>query len=404
MVELLAPCGDMEKLRYALHYGADAVYLGGKAFSLRASSQNFDHDELREAVRLCHSLGKKIYITVNIFARSEHLGPLAKYFRFLSEIGVDGVIVSDPGVLCVLKENAPELKVSLSTQASTTNYKALQFWKDNGVDRVILARELSLAQIKEICAHKPQGMSVEVFVHGAMCISYSGRCLISSYLTGRDANLGDCAQPCRWNYALAEKTREGEYFPVEEDDKGTYFFNSKDLCLIEHISELIRAGVDSFKIEGRMKSIYYVASIVNAYRLAIDSALQNKPLLPDVLSEVSKVSHRAYTGAFFDGACGPEAQNYGTSSYIRTHDFVGVVRDFDASKGLIKLSQRNKFLVGDTLELLTPGKTGEDFVVEALYNEAFEPVADAPHADETLWLKPSRNLQFAPMDILRKKL
>lgn len=404
MVELLAPCGDMEKLEYALHYGADAVYVGGKMFSLRAAGKNFDEEEMRRAVEYCHTRGKKIYVAVNIYARSAQIETLGRYVRFLESAGVDGVIVSDPGVLLTVQEYAPTLPIALSTQANTTNAKALEFWKKNGVTRVILARELSFLQIKEICAHKPKGMHIEVFVHGAMCISYSGRCLISSFLTGRNANLGDCAQPCRWHYSLMESTRPGEYFPVQEDAQGTYFFNSKDLCLIEHLADLIDAGVDSFKIEGRMKSLYYVSTIVNAYRIVIDSVLQGKSVGGDVVEEVKKVSHRAYTQAFFCGSCALDAQNYATGSYIRTHAFCGIVREQDTKTRLVKITQRNKFSVGDVLEVLHPGKTGKSFVVNALYDETGKSVSCAPHADETLWIEPAQDMEFYPMDLLRKKL
>ncbi|MFR6312332.1 peptidase U32 family protein, partial [Anaerofustis stercorihominis] len=377
MSELLAPAGDLEKLKYAFTYGADACYLGGKKFSMRANAGNFTIDEIREGADFAHSKNGKVYVTINISGRNNDFSELAKYVKDLDNAGVDGIIAADPGIIMTVRDTLPDMKISLSTQSSTTNYKSVEFWKRNGVNRIVLARELSFEDIKGICENKPEGMEIETFVHGAMCISYSGRCLLSNYLTGRDANRGDCAQPCRWKYSLMESTREGEYFPIEEHKEGSFIFNSKDLCLINHIHELMEAGVDSFKIEGRMKSIFYVSTVVNAYRNAIDAYERDKEnykIDESLFEELTKVSHRQYTEGFFFGNADSSTQNYGTSSYTRNYDFVAQVIGYNKEKGMYEIEQRNKFFVSDELELVRPREKSITFKIKKMFNEKGEEV------------------------------
>ena len=354
--ELLAPAGDPEKLKTAIEYGADAVYFGGEDFSLRAGSDNFSDDAMRECVDFAHERGKKCYLTLNIYAHNGDIAPMREYLRRIRNIPLDAFLVSDPGVLDLLKEEIPDAHIHLSTQANMTNYMAADFWKKLGVERLVLARELSLDEIKEI--HDHTDIELEAFVHGAMCISYSGRCLLSNFLSGRDANKGLCSHPCRWNYTLMEEKRPGEYFPVEEDSRGTYFMNSHDICMIEHIPDMIKAGLSSFKIEGRNKTMYYVATITRAYRLAIDSYMsdpENYQFDPELLDEVKKVSHRRFTTGFFYGNPGASAQNYSTSSYIKAYSFTGKVLSFDKETGYAVVEQRNKMDQGDVIEVFGPG-------------------------------------------------
>lgn len=378
--ELLAPAGDLEKLKAAVIYGADAVYLGGKHFGLRMGAGNFDPDEMREAVDFAHSMGVRVYVTVNIFAHNRDLEELPDYLRKLWKIGVDGIIVADPGVLSTALEVVPELPVHISTQANTTNRAAAALWERLGARRVVLARELSLSEIQEI--RKSVSLQLEVFVHGAMCISYSGRCLLSNYMTGRDANRGDCAQACRWRYALMEEKRPGEFFPVGEDERGTYIMSSRDLCLLGHIPELIGAGVNSFKIEGRVKSVHYVATVVKVYREAIDRYMESPgDYQPDPAwwEELGKVSNRDYTTGFFTG--GPAAAGHGDVEgiYRRRYSFVGLVRGYDLSAGLAEVEQRNRFTVGETLEVLTPRGKPAMIKVDKMYDGEGTPIQAAPH-------------------------
>lgn len=300
-IEILAPAGDLEKLKLAIIYGADAVYLGGDRFGLRAAAKNFSIEQIKEGVEFAHSRGKKLYVTVNMIPHNEDFDGLEDYLRDLQQAGVDALIASDPGVIMKIKEAVPGMEIHLSTQANNTNYMSARFWHAQGIKRVVVARELSVGEIAEIRANIPADMEIEAFVHGAMCISYSGRCLISNYMTGKDANKGECKHPCRWKYALMEETRPGEYYPIYEDERGTFFFNSKDLCLIEHIPELVEAGIKSFKIEGRMKSAYYVATIVRAYRMAIDEYIKDPKgwqFKSEWLEELEKVSHRGFTKGY----------------------------------------------------------------------------------------------------------
>lgn len=355
--ELLAPAGDLEKLKMAIIYGADAVYIGGEKFGLRSASKNFTAEEMKEGIEFAHSRGKRVYVTCNIIAHNEDLDDIDSYFKHLQSLNVDAIIISDPGFLMIAKEAVPDMELHLSTQANTTNYKSAAFWHSMGIKRIVTARELSLNELSELKSNIPETLEIETFVHGAMCMSYSGRCLISNYMTSRDANRGECAQPCRWNYSLMEEKRPGEYFPVEQDERGTYFFNSKDLCLIDHIPELIEAGIDSLKIEGRIKTSYYVATVVRAYRMAIDAYYENQKewnFDPMWYEELTKVSHRDFTTAFFEDNELINAQNYGSSSYIRNYDFIGLVKEYDMENKTALIEQRNKFSVNDEVEVIGP--------------------------------------------------
>ncbi len=400
--ELLAPAGDLEKLIIAVRYGADAVYLGGREFGLRAAAGNFDPDQMAEGISYAHQHGARVYVTVNIFARNRHLGRLPAYLREIAALGANAVLVSDPGVFAMARQVVPGLAVHLSTQANTTNWAAVRFWAEQGAKRVVLARELSLDEIKEIRAKT--GLELEVFVHGAMCISYSGRCLLSSFLTGRSANLGECTQPCRWKYALVEETRPGEYFPLEEDEEGSYVFNSMDLCLIEHIPELVRAGIDSFKIEGRMKSIHYVATVVGAYRQALDSYRADPGGFrfdPAWLEEIRKVSHRDYTTGFFSGRENFSGRQTETSGYCRGYDFVGLVRGYRPEQKTAVIEQRNRFRVGDRLEITGPETPRFDQQVTRLTDEQGSPVDCAPHPQQVVLMPVDRPVK--PLDLLRRE-
>jgi putative protease len=391
--ELLAPAGDLEKLKVAVLYGADAVYLGGRHFGLRAGAGNFDDSDLAEGVKFAHEHGVRVYVTVNIFAHNRDLEHLPGYLDMICEAGADAVIVSDPGVVELIRRLHPALPVHLSTQSNTTNWAAAQFWEEFGVRRIVLARELSLEEIREIREHV--GLELEIFIHGAMCISYSGRCLLSSYLTGRDANRGDCAQSCRWKYALVEEKRPGQYFPIEEDDRGSYIIGSKDLCLIEHIPELISAGVGSFKIEGRMKSVNYVAGVVKAYREAID-AYQGDPenyhVEPAWREEIGKVSHREYTTGFLFGTPGPSGQHYEGEIYRRSHVFAGLVRGYDSETGMAVVEQRNRFALGDEIEIMIPRGGNLRQKVTRIIDEEGNTVEAAPHPQQVVRIPVDRPL------------
>ena len=392
--ELLAPAGNMEKLEMALRYGADAVYLGGEAYGLRAQGGNFTREELAEAARLAHARGKKIYVTVNVYPHNEELADLPEYLRFLQQAGVDAILVSDLGVFSIAREMAPELPVHISTQANTVNCAAAEAWARLGAERVVLAREVPLAEIQEI--RRRCGVELEMFVHGAMCVSYSGRCLMSNYFTGRDANRGNCAQACRWKYALMEETRTGQYFPVEEDGRGTYIFNSKDLCLMPYLAEVIESGVDSLKIEGRMKSVHYVASVTKAYRMAIDAyfnAPKDFSVDPAWMEELDKVSHRAYTDGFFHGGPPTGAQIYGSSSYTQTSEFVGLVLGFDEASGFALVEQRNHFRVGEEIEIFQPEGTGWRQWLSEMTDEAGVRIAAAPHPQQRVRIRMERPIE-----------
>lgn len=373
-VELLAPAGDLEKFKTAIQYGADAVYLAGDKLGLRTASKNFSLDDIKEATKLAHDLGKKVYLTLNVISHNKDLEGVDEYIQSLDEAGVDAFIVSDPGIFQKVKTLAPSKEIHISTQANITNTATVEFWKSLGADRVILARELSLEEIKEIKDEVKDSIMIEAFVHGAMCMSYSGRCLLSNFMTGRSANMGDCAHPCRYKYYLMEETRPGEYYPITEDEKGSYIMNSKDLCMINYIPELIEAGVDSFKIEGRVKSEYYVATVINQYRRAIDDYYEDIEKYKYnrdnniYLEEIMKVSHRDFTTAFFFGDVKEASLTYDNSSYIRLYDFIARVLDYDEDKKLMKVQERNKFSIGDEVEIFGP-KFYDKFTINKIYDE-----------------------------------
>ena len=391
-LELLAPAGDLEKLKIAVLYGADAVYIGGEAYGLRAKAKNFDIDTMAEGVKFAHDHGVKVYVTANIFAHNPDFEGMVDYFKAVEAIGVDALIISDLGVFSVAKEAVPNMEIHVSTQANNTNYKSAQMWYKLGAQRVVVARELSMKEIRQIRDSIPEDMEIEAFVHGAMCISYSGRCLLSNYMAGRDSNQGNCAHPCRWKYYLMEEKRPGEYMPVFENERGTFIYNSKDLCMIEHIDKLIQSGLTSFKIEGRVKSEFYVATVVAAYRRAIDAYMQDpvnwKPD-PSLYAELKKVSHRDYTTGFYFNKPGGTEQRYGGSSYIREYDMVGVVEDYDSNTGIAKLIQKNRFFKGDEVEFLCTDGTFFTQEIEYLTDENGEPTDVANHPQSVVYVKTS---------------
>lgn len=399
--ELLAPAGNMEKLHMALLYGADAVYLGGKMFGLRAFASNFSLAEMDEAVAFAHSLHKKVYVTVNIFAHNEDINALPDYLRSLQAIGVDALLISDFGVWSVAREIIPEMPLHVSTQANTTNWAAVKAWENLGASRVVLARELSFTEMKEIGSKTE--VELEAFVHGAMCISYSGRCWLSSYLTGRDGNRGACAQVCRWEFSLTEKNRPGEVYDVAGDEQGTYIMNSKDLCLLPYLPQLMEAGICSFKIEGRMKSAHYAASVVSVYRRAIDACWrdpQHYTVKQEWLDELEKVSHRPYTTGFALEKPDASAQVYTTSSYLQTHEFVGLVRDWD--NGRLMVEQRNHMKSGETLEVFCPDGSLRTLVLKEMRNQEGEPIVAAQHPQMVFTCRAAESIPESA--ILRRKI
>nr|WP_145102239.1 U32 family peptidase [Sporomusa sp. KB1] len=399
--ELLAPAGNLEKLKMALIYGADAVYMGGKAFGLRAFGDNFDDAELEQGIDFAHSLGKKAYITINIFPHNDDLPDLPEYITRLAKIGADAILVSDLGVFRIARQVAPSLPIHISTQANSTNWSTAQFWQELGATRVVLARELSLTDIKLI--RQKVAIELEAFVHGAMCMSYSGRCLISNYLTGRDANRGECAQPCRWKYHLMEESRPGVYLPVAEDERGTYIFNSKDLCLINHIPELMDSGLHSFKIEGRMKSVHYVATVIKVYREAIDSyASSSAPFTvkQEWLDELQKVSHREYTTGFTFNKPTEQDQIYTSSSYIQTHNFIGLVKEYNPSTGMAAVEQRNNMKVGEKIEIMQPGRSNFVQTISQMFDSEGNLISVAPHPQQIVTMPMSQPV--VPYAMLRR--
>jgi len=399
VIELLSPAGNRERLEYALAYGADAVYMAGSRFSLRAFADNFEPDELKSALELVHSKGKKAYITVNIYAHNSDIDGMEDYFRFLYDIGADAVLVSDLGVLEAAKKGAPELPVHISTQANVTNYAAARFFCNAGAERIVLARELSIEEIALIHQKVPQA-ELEAFVHGAACISYSGRCLLSDYLTGRSANQGKCAQPCRWGYELVPQGR-ADSFPIEQDERGTYILNSKDLCMIDHLGELADAGVTSFKIEGRMKTAYYTAAVTNAYRRAIDRLEAGLEPDPALKEELAKAANREFTTGFYFGPV-QQGQRNESSKCRQSHEFSAVV--LSSNGEYLTLEQRNRFRVGDVLEVLSPepSRCGRKFTVESIISSQGCSVQAAPNPQERVKVPCTLRLEY--MDILRRKL
>ena len=404
-LELLIPASSLEVLKTAVIFGADAVYIGGEAFGLRAKAKNFSMEDMKEGIAFAHAHDVKVYVTANILAHNYDLEGARAYFEELKTIGPDALIISDPGMFTIAKEVMPDTDIHISTQANNTNYMTYQFWWKQGAKRVVTARELSLNEIAEIRKNIPDEMEIETFVHGAMCISYSGRCLLSSYLTGRDGNRGACAQACRWEYSLIEKNRPDEGFDIEEDERGTYVMNSKDLCLIDHIPDLIEGGICSLKIEGRMKSIHYVATVVSVYRKAID-AYCNDPKKYQVTDEwrqeLEKVSHRPYTKGFAFGKPGSDGQVYTTSSYEQTHDFVGIVLAYDADAKRAYIEQRNNVKNGEVLELLMPDGELFPLTLEDMRNADGESIDCAPHAQQKFSIVSDRALM--PDSLLRRKV
>lgn len=403
-VELLIPAGSPEVLKTAVRYGADAVYLGGEAFGLRAKAHNFTIEDMQEGIAYAHAHNCKVYITVNIFAHNQDMAGLRDYFLRLREVSADALIISDPGVFTLAKELLPDMEIHISTQANNTNYETYRFWYRMGAKRVVSARELSLKEIKEIRENIPEDMEIESFIHGAMCISYSGRCLLSNYFTGRDANQGACTHPCRWKYAVMEEKRPGEYLPVEEDDRGTYIFNSKDLCMIEYIPEMIAAGIDSFKIEGRMKTALYVATVARTYRRAINDYMQSPELyqsnLPYYREEIAKCTYRQFTTGFYFGKTTDESQIYDNNTYIREYTYLGMVNAVD-EQGYLVIEQRNKFSIGETIEAMLFDGQNLKITVREILDEEGNRMESAPHPKQTLRVDVGETLPIGC--ILRRK-
>lgn len=402
--ELLIPAGSLDVLKTAVIYGADAVYLGGEAFGLRAKAKNFTNEEIMEGIKFAHDHGVKVYITANILAHNDDLPGVEAYFEELKTIRPDALIISDPGVFTIAKRVLPDMEIHISTQANNTNYGTYLFWHELGAKRVVSARELSLKEIKEIRAHIPEDMEIESFIHGAMCISYSGRCLLSNFFTGRDANQGACTHPCRWKYSVVEETRPGEYMPVYENERGTYIFNSKDLCMIEHVPEMIDAGIDSFKIEGRMKTALYVATVARTYRKAIDDYLEDpekyKANMEWYKEEIGKCTYREFTTGFYFGKPTSETQIYDSNTYVKNYIYLGTVEERDA-RGFAKIEQKNKFSVGETIEIMKPDGRNISALVRGIYTEEGESQECAPHPKQILYIDLDGEVE--QYDILRKK-
>lgn len=403
-LELLIPASSLEVLKIAVIYGADAVYIGGEAFGLRAKAKNFTLEEMKEGIEFAHAHDCKVYVTANILAHNYDLDGARQYFKELKQIGPDALIISDPGMFTIAKEELPDIDIHISTQANNTNYMTYQFWWKQGAKRVVSARELSLNEIKQIREHISDEMEIETFMHGAMCISYSGRCLLSSFMAGRDANRGACTHPCRWKYSIVEESRPGEYMPVYENERGTYIFNSKDLCMIEHIPEMLNAGIDSFKIEGRMKTALYVATVARTYRLAIDEFIQDENLykkrIPFYKSEISKCTYRQYTTGFFFGKPDENTQIYDTNTYIKEYTYLGIVGEQNA-QGLYHIEQRNKFSVGETIEVMRPNGDNILVTVKRITDERGVDMESAPHPKQQLYI--DLGVKLEQYDVLRRK-
>ena len=402
--ELLIPASSLEVLKTAVIFGADAVYIGGEAFGLRAKAKNFSKEDMKEGIQFAHEHNVRVYVTANILAHNGDLPGVEEYFKELKEIGPDALIISDPGVFMIAKRVCPEIEIHISTQANNTNYGTYRFWHELGAKRVVSARELSMKEIKEIRSNIPDDLEIETFVHGAMCISYSGRCLLSNYFTGRDANQGACTHPCRWKYAVMEESRPGEYLPVYENERGTYIFNSKDLCMIGHIPDLIDAGIDSFKIEGRMKTALYVATVARTYRKAIDDYLKDPVLyeknMPWYLDQISNCTYRQFTTGFFYGKPDSEAQIYDSNTYVKEYTYLGIVGGSNA-EGLYRIEQRNKFSVGETIEIMKPNGDNIKAKVLRIVNEEGGEQESAPHPKQVLYI--DLGVPMEQYDILRRK-
>lgn len=402
-LELLIPAGSLEVLKTAVIYGADAVYIGGEAFGLRAKAKNFTNEEIKEGIAFAHERGVKVYITANILAHNDDLPGIRQYFEEMKEIRPDALIISDPGVFCIARETLPDMELHISTQANNTNYGAYLFWHRQGAKRVVSARELSLKEIKEIREQIPEDMEIESFIHGAMCISYSGRCLLSNYFVGRDANQGACTHPCRWKYSIVEETRPGEYMPVYENERGTYIFNSKDLCMIEHIPEMIDAGIDSFKIEGRMKTALYVATVARTYRKAIDDYLKDPRIYEENMewykAEIGKCTYREFTTGFYFHKPDSTTQIYDSNTYVKNYTYLGTV-EIAREDGLFRIEQKNKFSVGELIEVMKPDGQNIEAKVLAIYDEAGNALENAPHPKQILYV--DLGMRLEPYDIIRR--
>ena len=402
--ELLIPAGSLDVLKTAVIYGADAVYIGGEAFGLRAKARNFSIEEMQVGIAFAHERGVKVYVTANILAHNGDLPGVEAYFKELKQAEPDALIISDPGVFDIARRVLPDTDIHISTQANNTNYGTYQFWHRMGAKRVVSARELSLEEIRQIRANIPQDMEIESFIHGAMCISYSGRCLLSNFLTGRDANQGACTHPCRWKYSLVEETRPGEYMPVYEGERGTYIFNSKDLCMIEYIPELVEAGIDSFKIEGRMKTALYVATVARTYRKAIDDFQKDPKLYRENMewykAEIGKCTYREFTTGFYFGKPTEDAQIYDSNTYVKNYTYLGTAEETDGN-GAFRMEQKNKFSVGETVEVMKPDGRNLTAVVREIRDEEGNPQESAPHPKQQLWVDLGMDVEV--YDILRKK-
>lgn len=402
--ELLIPASSLEVLKTAVTFGADAVYIGGEVFSLRAKSKNFSMEDMREGIDFAHVHGAKVYVTANILAHNGDLAGVEEYFHELKKIGPDALIISDPGVFQIAKEICPEIEVHISTQANNTNYRTYRFWHSLGAKRVVSARELSMEELKELRANIPEDLEIETFIHGAMCISYSGRCLLSSYFTGRDANQGACTHPCRWKYAIMEETRPGEYLPVYENERGTYIFNSKDLCMIEHIPELIEAGIDSFKIEGRMKTALYVAVVTRTYRQAIDDYMTDEALYRSRMNyykeEIAKCTYRQFTTGFFFGKPDHNTQIYDSNTYVKAYTYLGLIGE-SRNDGFYSLEQRNKFSVGEKIEVMKPDGQDVEVTVRAMTDAEGQSMESCPHPKQKLYV--DLGIELSPFDLLRRQ-
>ena len=401
--ELLIPAGSLDVLKTAVIYGADAVYLGGEAFGLRAKAKNFTNEEIKEGIAFAHERGVKVYITANILAHNDDLAGVEQYFEELKDIRPDALIISDPGVFAIAKRVLPDMELHVSTQANNTNYGTYLFWHQLGAKRVVSARELSLQEIREIRAHIPEDMQIESFIHGAMCISYSGRCLLSNFLVGRDANQGACTHPCRWKYSVVEETRPGEYMPVYENERGTYIFNSKDLCMIEHIPELVDAGIDSFKIEGRMKTALYVATVARTYRKAIDDYKKDPELYRKNMEwykeEIGKCTYREFTTGFYFGKPTTDSQIYDSNTYVKNYTYLGTAEEV-REDGCCRIEQKNKFSVAEQIEIMKPDGRNVLVTVKGITDEDGNAMESAPHPKQILWV--DLGSEVSPYDILRR--
>lgn len=404
--ELLVPASSLEVLKTAVIFGADAVYIGGEAFGLRAKAKNFSMNDMKEGIAFAHEHGVKVYVTANILAHNRDLNGVEEYFKELREIGPDGLIIADPGIFSIAKRVCPQIERHISTQANNTNYETYRFWYELGAKRVVSARELSLEEIKELRANIPEDMEIESFIHGAMCISYSGRCLLSNYFTGRDANQGACTHPCRWKYAVMEESRPGEYLPVYENERGTFIFNSKDLCMIEHIPDLVDAGIDSLKIEGRMKTALYVATVARTYRKAIDDYFEDPALyqknMPWYQEQISNCTYRQFTTGFFYGRPDENTQIYDSNTYVKEYTYLGIIGEIN-EQGQYRIEQRNKFCVGEMIEIMKPDGSNIETKVKRIINEEGQDQESAPHSKQVIYLELEGSEEPEKYDILRRK-